>query len=104
MPSPTIAEKHLEQDFISNDNPITFVKQCAISAQSIVIKLHEHGFSLISVQSIPYGQQLRLSCGAIINVYDKGTVFVQGKLDNKTRMNTLGKLKQVLPENTRWGI
>ena len=51
-----------------------------------------------------YGQQLRLGCGAVVNVYDKGTVLVQGKLIPECREESLVKLKAALPPETRWCV
>jgi hypothetical protein len=53
---------------------------------------------------ISYGQQICLGCGAIINVFDKGTVLVQGKLNPQCKEESLRMLKQVLPSDTRWGV
>ena len=67
-------------------------------------KLLELDFFIHSVTKIDYGQQLRLGCGAVVNVYDKGTVLVQGKFIPEVRENSLQLLKEMLPPDTRWCI
>jgi len=67
-------------------------------------KLLELDFHINSVTRIAFGQQIRLGCGAVINVYDKGTVMVQGKLLREDRGESLRLLKEILPVDTRWCI
>ena len=71
-------------------------------AQQLESELLEIGLFVLSVKEIDYGQQIRLGCGAIVAVYDKGTVLVQGKLHPESREDSLMKLKRVLPRETRW--
>lgn len=73
-------------------------------AQQIMNKLVELDFYIRSTGKIAYGQQIRLGCGAVINVFDKGTVLVQGKLHPQCREESLELLKQVLPPDTRWHV
>jgi len=75
-----------------------------MNADQIESKLLESDFYIDSVKKIDYGQQLRLGCGAIVNVYDKGTVLVQGKLIPQCREESLAKLRQALPPDTRWCV
>ena len=72
-----------------------------VRAIQIEAKLLELDFYIDSVSKIDYGQQLRLGCGAVVNVYDKGTVLVQGKLHPQVREESLTLLKQMLPPDTR---
>jgi len=105
MSSQTTSEKMLEHDFISSTtNRVPFLPQREVSVFSIATKLQEQAFSITTVDEIAYGTQIRLACGAIINVFDNGTVFVQGKMDKHTRTRTMELLKKALPENTRWGL
>jgi hypothetical protein len=64
-------------------------------------KLLTVGF-LLEQNDIQGGESLRLETGAIINVYDNGTVMVQGRLKPQTRGWTLKVLRQILPKHTRW--
>lgn len=73
-------------------------------AQQIETKLLELDFYIDSVIKISYAQQIRLGCGAIINIYHNGTVLVQGKLHPQCREESLQLLNQVLPPDTRWGL
>ena len=66
--------------------------------------LAENGFFIKSVERIAYGRQIRLTCGIVINAYDKGTVLVQGKVDQVARMKALDLLQRLLPADTRWGV
>jgi hypothetical protein len=75
-----------------------------MDAQQIEAKLTDLDFFIHSVTKIDYGLQLRLGCGAVINVYDKGAVLVQGKLIPECREQSLTKLKQALPPDTRWCV
>lgn len=70
----------------------------------IEARLLELGLFVESVSKIGYGEQIRLGCGAVVNVYDKGTVVVQGKLHPNGKEESLRLLKQALPSDTRWGV
>ena len=70
-------------------------------AMWIELKLLERGFHL-EQRDIPGGESLRLGTGAIINIYDNGTVMVQGRLKPQYRGWTLKILRQLLPKETRW--
>lgn len=39
----------------------------------------KNGYLISEERVIPYGYQLRLTTGAVVNIYEKGTVTVQGK-------------------------
>ena len=75
-----------------------------MNAKMIEASLREHNFLIASVEHISYGQQLRLECGVIINVFDKGTVVAQGKLKPGYSAYLLDLLKDILPQAARWGL
>ena len=62
------------------------------------------GLAVDSVVEIDYGQQICLRCGAVVNVYDSEKVLVQGKLPSRSVENSLAKLKQALPRESRWTV
>ncbi len=47
--------------------------------EEVLGRLLDNGFEIDSEKEIPYGVQFRFKNGAIVNVYDKGTVTPQGK-------------------------
>ena len=71
---------------------------------TIELRLRALDFDIICINTIAYGQQLRLRCGAVISVYDNGTVLAQGKLHRQCREELLSSLKHILPSNTRWCV
>ena len=71
---------------------------------TIELRLRALDFDVICINRIDYGQQIRLRCGAIINVYDNGTVLAQGKLQGQCREESLSSLKHILPSDTRWCV
>ena len=71
---------------------------------TIELSLRALDFDIACINRIDYGQQIRLRCGAIINVYDNGTVLAQGKLQSQCREALLNSLKHILPSDTRWYI
>lgn len=75
-----------------------------MNAQTIEMQLLEIGLYISKVNEIPYGQQIRLACGAVISIYDKGTVLVQGKLLPGSKMSSLALLREILPLDTRWCV
>lgn len=60
------------------------------------------GLPIASDSQIEHGHQIRLECGANVNVYDKGTVLVQGKLHPFRKTENLALLKQALPPEAKW--
>lgn len=74
------------------------------SAAVIGRALFNSGLSISRINPIPFGMQLRLGCGVVINVFDSGCVFVQGKVRHATPQLILNTLKQLLPQDTRWGL
>ena len=73
-----------------------------MNAQEIEAELTDLDFFINSVNKIEHGWQIRLGCGAIVNVYNSGTVLVQGKLIPECREESLLTLKAALPPETRW--
>lgn len=83
---------------------MNLLKGLAVNAKQIESKLQDLDFFVREVRDINGGKQIRLGCGAILNVYNKGTVLVQGKLIPAVREESLSLLKMVLPPQTRWCI
>ena len=100
MSSKSITEASLEQEFLSNTLPTSFVQQEVVSTKGIIAKLQEHGLSIASVEPISYAMQIRLTCGAIVNVFNSGKVVVQGTVAKQARMSTLAQLQKALPATT----
>lgn len=73
-----------------------------MNTRDIEMRILGSGLFIDKVNEIPYGQQLRLACGAIISIYDKGTVLVQGKLLSASKTELLALLRKRLPSDTRW--
>jgi hypothetical protein len=63
-------------------------------------RLHRVGLFVETCVEIDYGFQIRLECGAIINLYSTGKVVVQGKLDARGKTQRVSLLHQLLPANT----
>lgn len=97
----TLAEALREQEFLSNATDTSFIKDDSCSAPSIITKLEEHGLPIASVEPINYATQIRLTCGAIVNVFDSGKVVVQGTVANQAKLITLTQLQKALPATTR---
>ncbi len=73
-------------------------------AIQIQTKLQELDFFIRSVKPISHGVQIRLGCGAYVNVYNSGTVMVQGSLIASCRDESMEFLKRALPANTKWHV
>ena len=71
-------------------------------AMQIELKLFNLGFHIERADDIEGGERFYLGVGAIISIYDNGTVMVQGKLKPKYKAWATRMLKQVLPKETRW--
>ena len=69
---------------------------------NILQDLHGSGLVITSAEPISCATQIRLACGAVINVFTTGKVVVQGSLDKRLRQRLLQLLQQVLPANTTW--
>jgi hypothetical protein len=65
-------------------------------------RLHRVGLFVDTCTEIDYGYQIRLECGAIINVYSTGKVVVQGKLDPRGKTERVSLLHEILPANTKF--
>jgi hypothetical protein len=72
------------------------------SVSKILQNLHGSGLVITSAEPISCATQIRLACGAVINVFTTGTVVVQGSVDKRFRQRLLHLLQQVLPANTTW--
>ena len=70
-------------------------------AMWLEVKFLECGFE-VEQNDIPGGESFRLGTGAIVNIYDNGTVMVQGRLKPQYRGWTLKILRRLLPKDTRW--
>lgn len=73
-----------------------------VSVEAIYQQLRALEFAVVDVRQISHGEQIRLLCGAVVNVYDTGRVLVQGKLVESVREETLKLLRLVLPPTTKW--
>ena len=73
-----------------------------MNLQTIESKLRAFDFNIVCTKEIDYGQQIRLDCGVVINIYDKGTVLVQGRIHGQRCDELVGLLKIILPSDTRW--
>ena len=71
-------------------------------ANHIKSNLLAAGLQITSDSQIEHGHQIRLECGAIINVFDKGAVLVQGKLHPFRKTENWALLKQALPPEAKW--
>ncbi len=69
---------------------------------NILQDLRGSGLVITSVEPISCATQIRLACGAVINVFTTGKVVVQGAVHKQYRQRVLQLLKQVLPVNTTW--
>lgn len=72
------------------------------SINRLASHLQKSGLEVTSVLAIEYGCQIRLECGAIINVYKTGKVLVQGKLDPRGKAQRVHLLQQLLPAGTKF--
>ena len=72
------------------------------SINRLASHLQNRGLEVTSVLVIEYGCQIRLECGAIINVYKTGKVLVQGKLDPRGKAQRVHLLQQLLPTGTKF--
>lgn len=71
---------------------------------TLASKLCALDINIIRIKKIDYGQQICLACGAVVNIYDKGTVLVQGKMHENDGEGTIMLLKRILPPDTRWCV
>jgi hypothetical protein len=73
-------------------------------ADRIETRLIELGLDISFTRRLNFGRQIQVGCGPVINVYDNGTVLVQGRLCAYGETKELDLLKQALPRNTRWSM
>jgi hypothetical protein len=71
-------------------------------AMQIELKLLNTGFHIERAEDITNGERFYLGVGAVISIYDNGTVMVQGKLKPKYKTSTIRTLKCILPSTTLW--
>ena len=71
-------------------------------AMQIELKLLNNRFHIERAEDIRNGERFYLGVGAVITVYDNGTVMVQGKLKSKYKDWAFKALKRVLPRDTLW--
>ncbi len=53
--------------------------------ENIVEKIQSAGLLCTVQKTIPYGIQLRLANGAVVNVYNSGRILVQGRATDEVR-------------------
>ncbi len=71
-------------------------------AMQVELKLLESGFHIERADDIPSGERFYLGVGAVISIYDNGTVLVQGKFKPKYKAWAIRMLKRMLPKETIW--
>ena len=71
-------------------------------AMQIELKLLNTGFHIDRAEDITNGERFYLGVGAVISIYDNGTVMVQGKLKPQYKAWAIRTLKRILPSTTRW--
>ena len=70
--------------------------------ENIVAALVAEDFYIATKKEIPYGLQIKLGCGAVVNVYSSGKVMVQGKLIPACAEESMPLLVKALPPLTMW--
>lgn len=71
-------------------------------AMRIQLRLLESGFFIHRAEDIKGGERFYLGIGAVITVYDNGTVMVQGTIKPKFKESSTKTLKRILPKTTMW--
>ena len=71
-------------------------------AMKIELKLLTTGFYIERADDIKDGESFYLGVGAVITVYDNGTVMVQGSIKPKYKEWSTRTLKRILPPATLW--
>ena len=100
MAKKTIADAIRDQILLSNIPSHPYLKDNPVSALNIISKLLEHGFRIASAEPIAYAMQIRLTCGAIVNIFTSGKVVVQGKATQQDKLTILMQLEKALPAAT----
>ena len=68
--------------------------------ENIVAALVAEDFYIVTKKEIPYGLQIKLGCGAVVNVYSSGKVMVQGTLIPACAEESMPLLVKALPPLT----
>lgn len=71
-------------------------------AMHIQLELLNQGFHIDRADDIKDGERFYLGVGAVISIYNNGTVMVQGKLKPKYKAWAIRTLKRILPSTTLW--
>jgi hypothetical protein len=71
-------------------------------AMEIELKLLNARFYIERADDIKGGERFYLGIGAVITVYDNGTVMVQGCIKPKYKESSTSTLKRILPPATLW--
>jgi hypothetical protein len=71
-------------------------------AMQIQLRILECGFFIHRAEDIKGGERFHLGIGAVITVYDNGTVMVQGHIKPKYKLSSTKTLKRILPKTTLW--
>ena len=71
-------------------------------AMEIELKLLNIGFHINRADDIKGGECLYLGIGAVITIYDNGTVMVQGHIKPRYKEWSTRTLKRILPPATLW--
>ena len=71
-------------------------------AMQIELALLNNRFHIHRAEDIKGGERFHLGVGAIITVYDNGTVLVQGRFTPKYQEWAMRTLTRLLPKHTRW--
>jgi len=106
-PPPHVLDWHLilvaERDPI-HFNPFGLVAAYEETLSGSPIRIAAADFAILEVRPLSHGQQIRLGCGAAINIYSNGTVQVQGRFIESVRDESWGILKKILPTTTKWHV
>ena len=73
-------------------------------SMQIELKLLNRGFRIERADDITGGERFYLGVGAVISIYDNGTVMVQGKIKPKYKAWAMRNLNYILPKQTAWHI
>ena len=71
-------------------------------AMQIELKLLNNRLHIERADDIKDGERFYLGVGAVISIYNNGTVMVQGKLRPKYKVWAIRTLKRILPSTTLW--
>jgi hypothetical protein len=71
-------------------------------AMTIQLKLLNARFYIERADDIKGGERFYLGIGAVITIYDNGTVMVQGTIKPRYKEWSARTLKRILPPATLW--